>query len=383
LEEMDLLRKKGQAVIPFARHRENNRTSPYSGYFAPAIEWKTSSIPAKMLTGLRMIYSSQSGKKFAELLDFVKPDIIHMHNIYGGLTTAIIDSAKRKGITVVMTLHDYKLVCPSYTMLANGKPCGECIPGKFYNCVLTRCHKGSVMASAVYTAETYFNYVFRKYEYINTFITPSRFSFEMHRKAGISANRLSYLPNFVETGNFEPSYSNSGYILFAGRLSHEKGLLTLLEACKGLEIPLKIAGDGPARPQCEIFARENNLKNVEFAGYKTGKDLKGLYKNACFVVLPSEWYENNPLSVIESFAYGKPVIGSNIGGIPELVVEGETGMLFQPGDHQQLREKMLYLFNNPSMIEKLGRNAREKVEKENNPDAHYEKLMEIYQKALR
>jgi len=178
-----------------------------------------------------------------------------------------------------------------------------------------------------------------------------------------------------------PSYGNTGSILFAGRLSKEKGVITLLRAVKGLDTLFRIVGDGPMREKCETFIKEERISNVKFEGYKTGKELEDAFRNAAFLIFPSEWYENAPMAVLEAFAYGKPVIGSNIGGIPEMVINGETGFLFEPGNHHELREKIKFLLSHPDLVIEMGRRARRKVEQEYNAKLHYERLMEVYEKA--
>lgn len=380
--EMELLKLNGHGIVPFSRHFSKNLNSEYSQYYPSDFSYESGFFVKKVVTALKMIYSIESKNKFKMLINNIKPDIIHAHNIYGRLTYSVIDVAKTKKVPVVMTLHDYKLICPSYTMLLKGKPCEKCKGHYFYNCILTRCHKGSLSASTVYTLESYFNRYFKKYEWIRYLICPSKFSLKKHLEAGLPEEKLVHLPNFVKIEDYEPHYKSGDYILYVGRLSKEKGVLTLLKAIKGIDMQLKIVGDGPMREVCEKFVSENNLNNVQFLGYKSGEELKQLYRNAAFLIIPSECYENQPMTIIESFAYGKPMIGSNIGGIPEMIIDGQTGLLFEPGNDIELREKIVCLLSNPSIIENMGRKAREKAEIEYSSDIHYNKLIEIYQKTL-
>lgn len=381
-DEMDLLIKNGHEVIPFSRHFEKNMPSEYAQYFPSGFSYEGVSFINRLISGFKLIYSFESRNQFQKLLNDVKPDLVHAHNIYGRLTFSIFDASKGKKLPVIMTLHDYKLLCPSYLMLLNGKICERCIKRKYYRSVLTRCHKGSFAASVIYAMEGYLNYLTGKYEQVRYFICPSMFSLKKHLEAGLPEEKLVHLPNFVKIEDYEPNYKCGDYILYVGRLSKEKGVLTLLKAIKGIDMQLKIVGDGPMREVCEKFVSENNLNNVQLLGYKSGEELKQLYRDAAFLVIPSEWYENQPMTVIESFAYGKPMIGSNIGGIPEMIIDGETGLLFESGNEIDLRNKIVYLLSNPSFIENMGRKAREKAEKEYPSDIHYYKLIEIYQKAL-
>lgn len=381
-DEMDLLTKKHHEIIPFSRHFEKNIPSEYAQYFPSEFSYKGVPFSGRLIAGFKLIYSFECRNQFRKLLNDMKPDLVHAHNIYGRLTSSIIDAAKAKKIPVIMTLHDYKLVCPSYLMLSSGSPCERCKGKRFYYCILTRCHKNNFIASAVYTLEAYFNSWLKKYNLVNFFICPSMFSLKKHLEAGIPEDKLVYLSNFIKVESFEPKYGIGDYILYVGRLSKEKGITTLLNTIKGLDMKLKIVGDGPVREDCERFARENSLKNVEFVGYKSGEELKELYRNSALLVMPSEWYENAPMTILEAFAYGKPVIGSDIGGIPEMVVDGETGLLFEAGNYYDLREKIRYLISNPSLIIGMGKKARKKVEEEHNAEVHYNRLMRVYEKAL-
>ena len=192
-----------------------------------------------------------------------------------------------------------------------------------------------------------------------------------------------HLPNFVNIEDFVPSSMwKEQSLTYVGRLSREKGLCTLLAAAKGMNhVQVKIIGDGPAKKDLEETAMRDNLDNVFFAGYKYGEELKKEIRNSIACVLPSEWYENNPCSIIEAFALGKPVIGARIGGIPELVKDGETGVTFEPGDAADLRRKIEFLLKNPDLAIEMGKNARRFVEEHCNPENYYQKLMKIYQKA--
>lgn len=381
-DEIEILKSYGNEVVPFSRHFEKNLSSEHSQFFASSIDYENVSLTKKILASFKLIYSFECKKEFSELLNYFQPDLIHAHNIYGRLTTSIIDAAKDKKISVVMTLHDYKLICPSYLMLLNGMICEKCRGKRFYNCMLTKCHKESRISSLIYTIESYFNSMLKKYEYVRYFICPSMFSLKKHVESGTPEKKLVHIPNFINIENFESNFENDGYILFVGRLSKEKGVLTLLNAVKGLDVSLKIVGDGPMRKEYEDFAKENSINNVSFEGYKSGDELKNIFRNSAFVVFPSEWYENAPMTILEAFAYGKPVIGSEIGGIPEMVIEGKTGLLFKPCDYNELKEKIKYLLSHPSLITEMGKNARKKVEEEYGSEVHYRKLIEVYKKAL-
>jgi glycosyltransferase involved in cell wall biosynthesis len=281
-----------------------------------------------------------------------------------------------------MTLHDYKLICPSYLMLNRSHTCEDCQGKQFYHCLLNRCHKRSLVASAIYTAESYYNKWLRKYDSVRFLICPSRFLQSKLLSNGFSAERLVYLPNFLNLEGFTPSYEVGDYVLYVGRLSNEKGIKTLFKAAEELEVPVKIAGDGPMKAELMSFVREHKISHVTFVGHQSGEDLKQLYKNAAFLVIPSEWYENAPMTILEAYAYGKPVIGSCIGGIPEMIEHERTGMLFRAGDAAELNECIENLWLNKGLCQQMGHAARNKVEREYSSELHYEHLMELYRSLL-
>lgn len=382
-DEIKMLVKYGHKVAPFTRYFEKNIASEYSKFFPPHFDYENvSQLSKKITSGVKLIYSYECRNKFNELLNIFKPDVIHTHNIYGRLTSSIIDAAGKKCIPVVMTLHDLKMICPSYLMLLNGKICEKCKGGNFYHCIVKKCHKGRLLPSLIYTIESYINTVFKKYDWVRFFICPSKFLLEKHVEAGIPEERLLYIPNSIKIEVFEPNYTKGNYILFVGRLSKEKGIIALLKATKEIKVPVWIIGEGPMRKEYEDYVNENNITNIVFKGYKSGEELRNIFKSAAFLVFPSECYENAPMTILEAFAYGKPVIGANIGGIPEMVIENETGLLFNPGDYRELREKINFLLSNPSLVTQMGKNAREKVEKEFNEEIHYQKLIEVYERIL-
>lgn len=283
-----------------------------------------------------------------------------------------------------MTLHDYKMACASYQMLANGRICEACKGGKYYNCFFKKCVKDSEAKSLLNTIEMYLHHkIFHIYDLVDVFISPSMFLKNKVEEMGFKG-KIIYLPNFVNLEDYRPQYDwQENAIVYFGRLSKEKGLFTLIEAMKGLNTKLKIIGEGPIKEGLKLSVRSLELKNIKFLGYKAGEELKDEIRKSMFVILPSEWYENNPRSIIEGFALGKPAIGARIGGIPELVKDNETGLTFEPWNADDLKRRISQLIENPSEISRMGKNARKMVNEELNPDIHYGKLMEIYRQFVR
>ena len=381
-EEKKILEAHGHQVPVFSQAHPHNEASEFSDYYIPFKDWRNISRFQKVHMALNMMYDRRTARGFNRFLEATDCDIVHAHNIYGGLTTSVLDIAKRKSVPVVMTLHDYKLICPSYAMLNRGVVCEDCKGGSFILSMLNTCHKESLTASGVYCIESYLNKWLHKYDAIRYFICPSIFSLRKHAEHGINRDRLLHIPNFVNCAEHEPSHKEGSYALFVGRLSKEKGIHTLLRVSEHLDIPVRIVGDGPLKDEYENITRDKSMTHVIFEGYKTGKVLKRLYENAAFLVLPSECYENAPMTILEAYACGKPVIGASMGGIPEMIDDEKTGMLFEMGNAEQLAECILKLWTDKSQRQQMGRAAREKVERKYSAEAHYEQLMKVYRNLL-
>jgi glycosyltransferase involved in cell wall biosynthesis len=377
-DEIESLERLDHMIVPFSRSHKLNPKTAYDDFFLPVVDFESIGGIGKARAALDIVYSYPMKKAFGALLDREKPDIVHGHNIYSGLTYSIVDAAKARGIPFVLTLHDLKLACPTYLMLNRGKICERCGTGSFWNCTAQRCHKGSLAASIVNTAEAYFNKLFGKYNWISRFICPSRFLLEKIAAVGIPREKLVYLPNALDPAAYEANFVKGDYALFAGRLSKEKGALTLLKAFKDLDVPLRIVGTGPMEAECREFASSNYMNHVTFEGYCEGEKLKELFQQAAFLVVPSECYENASMSILEAFAYGKPVVGSNLGGTVEQVLSGETGLLFEAGNAEALAGAILNLWEESSKIESMGRFARRRVETDFCATRHVEQLLGVY-----
>lgn len=379
-----LLSERGHEVFYWGMDHPENPPYPHKELFVSCVDYnKPSGLFNQLKDGLNILYSFEAKAKMGTLLKRIRPDIIHLNIFAHQISPSILDVIKKHGIPVVMTMHEYKLVCPSYTMLLNGRLCERCKGGRYYNCFMGRCTKNSAVKSLVNTIEMYLHHnLLHIYDKIDVFISPSRFLMDKVQEMGFKGE-IVHLPNFVDLAEFNPSYEwGNESILYAGRLSHEKGIKTLMDAVKGLNIKLKVLGDGPLKNELINKAKSQGINNVEFLGFKKYDELKKEVRSAMFAVQPSYWYENNPMSVLEAFAMGKPVIGSRIGGIPELVRDNETGFTFEPWNSKDLGKKIEYLASNKDMIISMGKNARALVENEYDSKRHYEGLISIYKRAM-
>ncbi len=380
-----LLSNRGHKVTFWGMNHSSNPEYPYQQYFVNYNDFNNPrGIRKKFQMASNMLYSFEAKRKIEQLIKIDRPDIIHLHNFAHQISPSILDVFKKHKIPTVMTMHDYKLVCPVYTLYSDNKPCERCKGGKYYQCSINRCTKNSRIKSLLNTIEMYLHHkLLHIYDSIDVYISPSRFLKSKVEEMGFK-RKVVYIPNFINLDAYIPQYSSEEKsIVYFGRLSQEKGLFTLIEAMKGVDVKLRIIGDGPLKEALEGKVRDEKIKNVEFLGYLAGDELKNNVKKAMFVILPSEWYENNPLSIIEGFALGKPAIGARIGGIPELVKDNETGLTFEAGNINDLRQKIENLMKDPDRVGQMGKNARKFVEQELNEEKHYQSLIEIYQHVIR
>jgi len=384
-----MLRKHGYDVIHFAMNHEKNIPTVCSKFFVENIEYEKEikkSVFRKMYIFFKIIYSFEAENKLLKLIAIENPDIAHVHKFSNTLTPSILYALKKKDIPVVQTLHDYRTICPNYNLYDFNRfeLCEDCKGHRYFNALRRRCQKSSYIIGLNIALESYLYHFLNTYERtIDLFISPSNFLKEKMIEFGIDKNKVTYIPNFVHYDYYTPNYSNSNYILYFGRLERHKGIKTLVMAMKHVKNSmLYLIGSGNYRNDLVEYVKKNNIKNVVFFGFLGRKQLIRLVKYSLFTILPSEWYENCPMTILESFALGKPVIGSNIGGIPELVENESTGILFESGNVDDLAEKINYLLDNKNLAVKMGKNARKKVEEEYNEEVHYKRLTEAYKDVL-
>lgn len=367
-----LLREYGHEVAIFAMDYPDNLETPWKKYFPSEVKFKPG---LGMLEAfLRPLGTNEVKRKFCALLDEFKPDVVHLNNIHTQLSPIIAELAHERGIKVVWTLHDLKLLCPRYDCLRNGKiACEECFMDK-RKVLEYKCMKNSIVASFLAYKEAVSWNRKRLEKCTDVFICPSLFIANKMIQGGFDKTKMYTLCNFIDIEKTrKQEYNKQDYYCFIGRLSHEKGIATLVEAARQLPYKLKIIGGGPLMEQLKSLTVGTN---IEFVGYKQWTEIKELVGHARFSVIPSEWYENNPLSVIEAQCLGTPVLGARIGGIPELIEEGTNGMLFESKNITDLMEKIKKMFASSFDYEELAKKSQQRY----SADAYYEKLMEIYNK---
>lgn len=312
---------------------------------------------SKLIYPFKIIYSFDARKQIRKVLDDMQPDVVHLNNINFQITPSIIDEIckyekqTKRDVKIIYTAHDSQWVCPNHLMMipSTNETCDRCLSGNNIHCTKNKCIHNSRVKSLIGTIEANFYKHRKTYAKVDTIICPSRF---MHGKLGrdkiVQSNELVVRHNFfIKSEDYEKvmALPKKDYVLYFGRYSEEKGIRTLLNAVKNLpEISFIFAGSGP------LEAEVNAVENIENKGFVTGEELHTLIRQAKFSILPSECYENCPFTIMESVAYGTPVIGANIGGIPELIGEGKTGIEFASGDADDLTDAIFKLWSNDEKL---------------------------------
>lgn len=380
LEHNRMFEAGGWNVVPFAMKHPQNLPTPWSRHFVEEIEFGQRYSPVQQAArAAKVIYSFEARDKLATLLDATRPAVAHGHNIYHHISPSILGLLQRRKVPTVLTLHDLKIACPAYNMLAPDGICERCRGGRLHNVLVHKCIKGSAALSGIVMLEAMLHRLLGSYSRgVDRFVVPSRFYIDKLTQWGMAADRCRYVPNFVAADRYEPMFAAGARFLYFGRLSREKGIATLIRAAGQARLPLSVAGTGPQSEELQALAQQLGA-DVTFLGYLSGAALHAAIGAALAVVVPSEWYENAPMSVLEAYALGKPVIGARIGGIGELIRENETGLGFASGDVRSLAAALgEFAALEPARIAAMGRSGREWVEAEFSAERYRERILAVY-----
>ncbi len=395
----EIFKRRGHEVAFFAMRHPKNKPTEWSRYFIdqvdynnPALNWRQK---AKMAA--KIIYNRQARQNLEALIKKFRPQIAHLHNIYHQISPAVLYSLKKFNIPAVMTLHDYKLICPNYNLYVRGQIWEKSKPSFYYRCLLDRCVKDSYLKSLICALEAYWHKLSRVYGQIDVFISPSQFLIKKFKEFNFPYP-IQYLPNpllkdkfLVDNLGEAKKYSAlftalpANYILFTGRLSQEKGVDDLLRAlalAKNQEIKLVVAGQGPQERQLKKLSQELGLRQrVLFVGHLPWPALQAVIKKSLFVVVPSRWYENAPYSVIEAMALTKNIVCAKMGGLPELVGK-DRGFLYPAGDIKKLSEIIDFLANNKEENIVIGQRAKQFIDQLSGAEKYYHQLFNIYKNLI-
>jgi glycosyltransferase involved in cell wall biosynthesis len=380
LEHAELMENQGMGNAFFSMNHPKNYPTPWSDYFVDEIEFGHAySLADKVSMAAKVVYSFEAQRKLRRLIKDFKPDIAHLHCIYHHLSPAILPTLKSAGIPTVMTAHDLKIACPAYKMLNSQGICERCNHGSVLNVVKYRCVRDSLAASAIVAAESGLHRYLDTYrKHLDRVIAPSHFFLEKFVEWGWPREKLTYIPNYADSSKFQPLFTPGKYFIYFGRLAPEKGVGTLIQASVKAGVTIKIVGTGPVEQELKFLAQQAGGR-IDFLGYRSGKELHDLVRGSRAVVLPSEWYENAPMSILESYALGKPVIGARIGGIPEMVVEGETGWTFESKQVNELASRLeLVMCADDIVVENMGMAGREYLKETFGRQRYVDSILTLY-----
>ena len=368
-QEHKLLEGAGHQVIRY--RRSNWETDEYTG-------------TRKALLLKRIVWASDSRREVLSLLQLEKPHVAHVHNTFMVISPSIYSACREAGVPVVQTLHNFRLFCPAAFYYREGKVCEECTDHSLLRGITYGCYRESRGNTAVVAAMLKFHRLCRTWELgVNRFVALTQFARERFVAGGLPAEKVEVKPNFMHA---DPGAREGvgEYALFVGRLSPEKGVSTILEAWSRLHtpIPLRIVGDGPLISELRDEAHRRKLASVEFAGRLPREQTVQAMKNARFLIFPSLWYENFPMTIVESFACATPVICSGLGAMAEIVSDRRLGLNFSTGDAADLAAKVEWAWTHPAEIAAMGAAARKEYQTRYTPEQNYTTLMDIYGRAL-
>lgn len=380
---IELLKQHGHEVYTLTINESSSLLKDNYAYFVNYSEIRTSPFWRKLRSIRTFFYNKSAAKEIEKIIKKSRPDIVQIHLLFNGISLSILPVLKKYKIPVIYTVHDARLLCPSSSILLKGKLCHNCYERGFINCFIRKCYQGSRINSFMVMLEMiYKEHLFSYFKYIDKYIFVCNKYKQFHEE-----RRKYFLGKGVVLYNFHPKMDlikpnniMGNYLLYYGRITEEKGIKTLIDVmAKFKNVTLKIAGTGPLLAKLKKEASQN----IEFLGFISGTELLNTIEHSSFVIVPSEWYENNPLTIIEAYSYGKPVIGANIGGIPEIINEGKTGYIFNSGDEKSLENVIKKaLMNSEAQYKILSQNSRKFAETNFSPDNYYTKLISIYKQTI-
>lgn len=386
----EALKEKGHEVIFFSMKHEKNVPCRQEKYFVSNSDYNQEGISPlkKAKLGLSLLYSKEAERKMERLIQTERPDVVLFNLVHRQITLSIIKPIRKYNIPIGFMLHDYICACPNYIMLCKKEICNKCMGGHFSNCIRQKCVKDSYAKSILGALEAYLIRFLNLYNKIDFFIVPSAFMKEKMDQAKFTKAPILHmtnpLPLHYEIGH---SYVKTNNLLYFGRITHEKGILTLLAAMRKLDssVHLNIAGEGSQREELERYVRKYKLNDrVHFLGYQSGTALEEIIAQSRAIIVPSEWYEGCPYTIMEALAKGKPIIVSKLGGLLELLEDKVNGYSFQPGNSDDLLEKINLLMNlTDEEYQQMCDAAMDIVRKKCSIDDYTNKLLRQYEIILK
>ena len=374
-----LLKKHGNEVAYFSMEDDRNIRTGDKEFFVKKIDLNYGS----KLKALDVIYSKDNYKKMEEAIKEFRPDVIHFNNFQRQLSASVVEAGWNAKIPMIFTAHDMEAVCPNKDMLYNGRICDDCITKGYMSCIKKKCIKNSKLKSILGVIEMKYYKLHSIYEKFNYIVSPSEFMKKCLLNGGVKNQNIEVIHNFSNATNCNNEI-NGDYIFYFGRISKEKGIFNLIGAVKKCdEVKLLIAGTGPEEEKIKKYIKENKMESrVVLLGYLNQDEIRERIEKCRFVVIPSIWYENCPYSIIETLEIGKPIIASEIGGIPEIVENEKNGLLYRYDSVDDLADKINELYYNQEKINKMKESSKNKFKMEHTEDVYYQKIMKIYKNAI-
>ncbi len=391
----ELLEEKGHKVIPFSVKHPKNEPTEYSDFFLSPLSEDEESVtfrqfkltPRTLLKLFdRTFMSVEARRKIRRLLEHDRIDVAYTLHFLRWISPSILPELSGRNIPIVVRVSDFEYMCPGTHLLRNGEVCDLCVGDGLWPSVRHRCIQGSLPLSLAHFASMSLYRLTGVLDRIDAFVCPSRFTMGLMKKAGFAEKKLFHVPTFIDLAAIDPSPAPGRYVLYFGRISPEKGVEVLLEAflkyrgrSGASALPLRIVHTGgEGARSLEERVRSEGLEDIEILSGLSGREFHAVLRDAAFTVVPSICYDNMPNAILESYAFCKPVIGSGRGSIPEVIEDGRTGLLFEPGDSDDLADKLAWLAGRPEERLNMGRNGRTIVESRHNKEAHYGRLMEVF-----
>lgn len=382
----EILEKNKHEVIPFSIKSSRNLPNNYEKYFLNIVDDEVYFAQAKknikviLKSFMRMFYSFEAKAKFKQLLCNTKPDLVYIIQMHNKISPSIVDAAKEMHIPVVHRISDFQYMCPNALFYNDQKGvCEDCLKGKRISCIKYRCVLNSCVYSAIKMAAKWLHDTMKVTGKINAFVVPSSFTLKKLQEYGIPSNKLHHIPTFFNLKENNPTVEYKPFILFVGRIEKQKGLMTLIKTFENTEYNLKIIGFSNNGYEDKLKSYLKDKKhNIEFLGRKNFEEIIPYLKSCLCTTVPSEWYDNFPNVILESFAYKKAVIATNFGSLPELVHNNETGLTFEYGNIEDFRKKVKYMFDNKKQAQLMGENGYKQVISSYSPLQHYENLMSLF-----
>ncbi len=376
------LKNRRHEVAVFAMQHPENLPSPWSGFFPSNVEYARPHDVTEALTALgRVVYSRESARNLDALLKEFKPDVAHVHCIHHHLSLSVLDVLRTRRVPIVWTLHDFRPVCPNTDLVREGAVCEECGGGRLWNCVRYCCKSGSLPRSLAAVLDSTLALVRKTYDTVDCFISPSEFLARKVSELGLRAQRMEVLPNFIAPDGGDPSLDARNGVLYVGRLSPEKGAAVLIEASSSLGESLTIVGDGPAREELTSLAQARGVA-AQFPGWLDARGVRQAMAQARVLAVPSLWYENCPLVVLEGMGRRVPIVASDLGGMHELLDGGRCGWLARPGDASDWARVLTSAWADRERSADLVERAYARLQSRHGVEGFMRRLEEVYQSLL-